>query len=290
MDWTIKLKNLSLKYGKIQALNNVSFSLSDKKIYGLLGRNGAGKTSLLSIIASFQRQTEGSIEILGKEPYENRKIMREVGFFYHKDLKDEPGTVKEMIDDAKRYRPNFDENYANFLLERFKLSPEREVKKLSKGMQAALNATVGLASRTPITIFDETYNGMDAPTREIFYEEILNDQANVPRLMIISTHLVSEMEYLFDEILILHNGKLLLQEDYESLISKGSTVLGNKEEVDAFVRSKKQLHSKELGNMKQVTILGELSDGEKEAALKKGLEIGSVSLHELFIHLTGEEA
>lgn len=78
---------------------------------------------------------------------------------------------------------------------------------LSKGMRSALQVVLGLASRAPITIFDEVYTGMDAPTRKKFYNEVLNEQAEHPRMFILSTHLVSEMDYLFDEIVMIHQGK-----------------------------------------------------------------------------------
>lgn len=289
MKWNVKVENLSLKYGNQTALDRLSFTLDDEKIYGLIGRNGAGKTSLLSIIASFREQTEGTLTIAGETPFENRRIMQQVAFYYSRDFKEDSETVKEVIDDTERYRPNFDRDCAMKLVERFQLPLKKKVKDLSKGMQSALNATLGLASRAPITIFDEVYVGMDAPTRDIFYKEVLNEQANYPRIMIISTHLVSEMDYLFDEILILHQGRLLLQEDYETIVSKGATITGAKTDVDDFVRGKKVIQTEELGNTKQVMILGNLSEDERKEANKMGLEVGSVTLQDLFIHLTKED-
>ena len=114
----VEVKNLSLYYGKYAALQNVSFTLTDGKIYGLLGRNGAGKTSLLSILASFREQSDGVITINGETPFENAGIMQQVTFIYPKDYKDESDTLKDMFADTKRYRPNSDHEYAHFLAER----------------------------------------------------------------------------------------------------------------------------------------------------------------------------
>lgn len=271
------------------ALKDVSFKLSGEKIYGLLGRNGAGKTSLLSILASFREQTTGSIKVAGEEPFENAKIMQQVAFIYNKDYKDESDNVRKILEGVERYRPHFDAAYAKHLIARFKLPLDKQVKQLSKGMQSALNVTIGLASRAPITIFDEAYLGMDAPTREIFYQELLNDQAKHPRIMIVSTHLVSEMDYLFDEVLILDKGKMILQEEYESLITKGASVTGEVGEVDQFVQSMKQLNVQQLGNTKSVMVFGELSATERKMAEQKGLAIGPISLQDLFIYLTEED-
>src|SRR5690625_1188915 len=285
----VKVENLGLHYGSDEALNNISFELTDMKIYGLLGRNGAGKTSFLSIIASFREATSGSITINGEVPFENANIMQQVVFLYNKDYKDESENIKSILLDVQRYRPNFDLDYAEHLIKRFKLDKKKQLKKFSKGMQSAFNVIVGLASRAPITIFDEVYLGMDASSRDIFYKELIKDQEEHPRIFILSTHLVSEMDYLFDEVILLHKGEILLKEDYDSLISKGAKVTGSKELVEEFVRSKRQINTEQLGNTKAVVIYGELSKEERKAASHVGLEVSPLSLQDLFIHLTGEE-
>lgn len=285
----LSIKDLSLSYGNHTALKNVSFELSSNKVYGLLGRNGAGKTSLLSIIASFREQTSGSITIDSEAPFENAKIMQHVTLMYNKDYKEESEKVKGILDGAQRYRPNFDREYAEYLVKRFKLDRKKPIKQFSKGMQSALNVCIGLASRSPITIFDEVYLGMDAPSREIFYKELLEDQEKHPRIMILSTHLVSEMDYLFDEVLILDQGQILLHEEYDSLINKGVKVTGSKDVVDQFVQSKQVVHVEQLGNTKAVSIYGELSNSERRNASELGLEITPITLQELFVHLTKED-
>ncbi|WP_339216929.1 ABC transporter ATP-binding protein [Ornithinibacillus sp. FSL M8-0202] len=285
----VKVDKLSLKYGNYAALQDVSFELTDKKIYGLLGRNGAGKTSLLSILASFREQSAGSVTINGEAPFENASIMQQVAFLYNKDYKDETDSVKKLLEGVERFRPNFDREYAEYLVKRFKLDQKKAIKKLSKGMQSAVNVTIGLASRAPLTIFDEVYLGMDAPSRDIFYKELLEDQERHPRTIILSTHLVSEMDYLFDEVLLLHGGKIMLQENYDAFISKGAKITGNADVVDDFVQSKQSIHEERLGATKAVTILGELSGDERRIASDKGIDIAPVTLHELFVHLTKED-
>src|SRR5699024_9643400 len=128
--------------------------------------------------------------------------------------------------------------------------------------------------------------GMDAPTRDIFYQELLADQEKHPRIMIISTHLVSEMDYLFEEILILHKGKMILQDDYESLLNKGAAITGEAKDVDDFVQDMEVLNVQELGPIKSAMVYGEVSKEMRKAAMLKGLEIGPISLHDLFVHLT----
>ena len=283
----IEVDNVTLQYGRTTALKNVSFSLRANKIYGLLGRNGAGKTSLLTLFAAFQRPTSGTIRIAGEDPFENAKIMQNIAFIYKQDHSVDTETVKETIDFLKHFRPNFNEEYAYHLIEKFALPLTTAVNKLSTGKQSAFNIVIGLASRAPVTIFDEAYLGMDAPSREIFYQEILNEQERFPRTFILSTHLVSEMDYLFDEVLMIHRGKLLLHEDYETIISRGASITGPADQVDEFVRGRRILNKKRLGPTKSVMIYGKLSDDEIIEAQELGLEIGPVALQDLFIHLTG---
>lgn len=289
MKFDIDVKNVSVKYGGFEAIKNLSFYLESGKIYGLIGRNGAGKTTMLSLLASFQEPTSGSITIAGEVPFENGKIMPHVSFIYHVDDSDEAKKVRRILGDEERYRPNFDAKYAEKLVKRFNLPLDKPVNKLSKGMQSALNVTIGLASRSPITIFDEAYLGMDAPTREIFYQELIADQEKHPRTIILSTHLVSEMDYLFDDVIMVHKGKLVAQESYEDFIAKGTSITGSSEVVDEFTVGMRLLNTQQLGNTKRVMVYGALSDEKLFEAEQLHLELGTIPLQDLFIHLTREE-
>lgn len=285
----IKAINLELNYGRERVLHDMNFEINEPKIYGLLGRNGAGKTSLLSLMGSFREPTSGQILINGEIPFENARIMQDITFMYEKDFTGETDDPASAIKGISRYRPTFDLEYAMDLLKKFKLEGKRSLAKLSKGKQSAFNVVVGLASRSPITIFDEVYLGMDAPARDLFYKELLKDQQSYPRIIFLSTHLVSEMDYLFDEVIIIKDGKIRLKEPYEVLVSRGVTIMGGKQVVDGFVEGKEVLSEEQLGDTKSVTFYGVLSEDEKVHAAELGLNIGSVSLHDLFIQLTKEE-
>lgn len=289
MNLDIQFDRLSVVYGDLEAVRNVSFHLPAGKIYGLLGRNGAGKTSLLSVLASFREPSSGSVKVGGEQPFENAKIMKEVSFIYDIDYKDETDKVKAAIESVARHRPHFDTGYALELARKFNLPLDKQLKQLSKGMQSAFNVCIGLASRSPVTILDEVYLGMDAPSREIFYRELLEDQERHPRTFILSTHLVSEMDYLFEEVIIIHKGQFVLQDDYESLTSRGVSITGPAAKVDEFIQGMKVLNVQQLGSTKAVMVYGELSEEAQLAAHRAGLEIGPISLQDLFIHLTGEE-
>jgi len=291
MSYAIEAKDVSVRYKDFTAIDQISFQLTSGKIHGLLGRNGAGKTSLLSVLSAFRKTDTGNLIIDGEDPFENPRIMQDTIFIFdqHKDLEYSYDKVGETLKEMAYFRPNFDETLALQLTEKFKLPLNKKVNQLSKGKKSAFQAIIGLASRAPLTIFDEAYLGMDAPTRETFYNEILNDQEKHPRTIIFSTHLVSETDYLFDEVLMIHNGKVLLQDANEQVISKGFSITGSLEQVDDFTKELEVLNSQLLGGTKSVMVYGELSEQQRYAANQAGLEIGPLSLHDLFVHLTKEE-
>ncbi|WP_059041465.1 ATP-binding cassette domain-containing protein [Paenibacillus rubinfantis] len=289
MSLNVTLEQVSVNYGGKRALSDITLELEAGKIYGLLGRNGAGKTTLLSLLASYMEPTAGRVRIGGNNPYEHAETMAQVSFIYETNYSEESDKIKGMLQVAERYRPHFDRAYAEELVQLFGLPMNIPIKKFSSGMQSALNAVIGLANRTPVTIFDEVYRGMDAPTREIFYKQLLEDQADHPRTMILSTHLVSEMDYLFEDVVILHKGRMLLKEPIDRLLDRGASITGASAEVDAFVRGMKILNVQQLGGTKSAIVYGEFDEAQRRAAASKGLDIGPVPLQDLFIHLTGEE-
>lgn len=289
MSLDVVFQNVSKTYQDFQALDHVSFALTPGKTYGLIGRNGAGKTTLLSLLASFQLPTSGQIKVDGEDPFENSRIMPEINFVYEADYSDEYETLKDYLHYAGRYRPNFDQEYAQKLVDLFELPLDKSIKEFSKGMQSALNIVLGFASRCPITIFDEVYLGMDAPNRELFYQEIIEEQSRRPRTLILSTHLVSEMDYLFDHVLILDRGRLIIDESFDQIIQRGISITGDAANVDTFAAELNILNSQQLGGTKSVMVYGEIDAAKRMEAKKLQLDIGPLALQDLFIHLTKKE-
>jgi len=288
MTTKVNFKNVNLEVNNFKILKNIDLSLDKNKIIGLIGRNGAGKTSLLSLLASYRLPTMGEVFIDDTIAFENEEKMEQVTFIYPGDYSEETDTVKETMELTKRYSPHFDAEYFDELINQFNLPVNKAVNELSKGMQSAMNVALGLAARAPITIFDEAYLSMDAPSREKFYEELLKEQASRPRLFIVSTHLVSEAEHLFDEVVILNKGEVLFHEDYESLVSKGAKVTGSFDDVDKVVAPYQQLKEERLGNVKAVSIYGNDLLSLQEEAQGIDVEIEPVTLQLLFNQITEE--
>lgn len=287
---TLKIENVDLKIKKDTILTDISLELEPGKIYGLLGRNGAGKTSLLSLIASYRKVNAGNITLDGKKVYEQDDVMQHINFLYNpKDTSAENDKVTEYIESGMIFRNDFDKEYAYRLLDKFDIDTGKAYSALSQGQQAAVTATLGLASLSKVTIFDEVTNGMDAPTRELFYSEVLEAANREERIIILSTHIISEMEHLFDDIIMIHKGQVLLHEPTYELLEKGYTVAGKAERVRAFTENKNVINVKFLGALQIDTVLGRVTPEEMDIAADEHLDISPLKLQEMFISLTEKQ-
>ncbi|TGB01088.1 ATP-binding cassette domain-containing protein [Halobacillus salinus] len=285
----INFENVSLQYGKNAALSNVSVQLPEEGICGVLGRNGAGKTSFLSLLCAYRRPTSGTVTISGEDPYENANIMPKISFVH--DSKSEVENeikVKDKIKIAAALRPNWDAAYAEKLIKLFDIPVKKKVGALSHGMRSAVNVMIGLASQAPITVYDEAYLGMDAAMRKLFINELLEDYMERPKLILFSTHFVNEMEGLFSEAIIINKGQVLVHDESDALRQRGTTVIGFIEDVDHFIDNREVLSERTLGRQKEAVLFGELSEKERQAAKENGLELSQPSLQDLFIYMTEE--
>jgi len=285
MSYAVEVRDLTVRYGRTTAVDQVSLTLQPGLIYGLLGRNGTGKTSLLSTIAAFQRASSGQLLVDGEDPYENARVMagmcliREAGDFTDEKIKDVLAYVAEL-------RTGWDAGFAAELMELFELPQDKKPSQLSRGKRSALGVVVGLASRAPLTMFDEAYLGLDAPSRYAFYDALLADYAEHPRTIVVSSHLIEEVERLFERVIILDEGRVLVDEDAETLRARGVTITGPAAEVEAFTAPLEVVGRKSLGGTLQATVYGELPGDVAARAASAGLELGAVTLQDLFVHLT----
>ena len=283
--YEVHTRNLSVSYGRNPALTDITLDLAPNRIHGLLGRNGAGKTTLLSALASLRRG-EGTLLVNGQDPFENEAIMQDVCLIRESGdlLLDEKLTTNlSFLEGA---RPHFDRPYAESLMEVFKLKPRKKPQALSRGQASAFGAIVGLATRAPLTMFDEVHLGMDAPSRQRFYDEVLTEFAERPRTIVLSSHLIHEIENMLESVTILHEGRLLLTGEADDLHTRGATLTGPRAQVDRATGGLRVVGTRDLGPTRQVTVFGDLDEDVLSAAEADGLQVGSVPLQDLFIHLT----
>lgn len=277
----IEVKELTKMYGNNAALDHVSFTLAEPKIYGLLGRNGAGKTTFMDILSGLVLASSGQITIDGSDPFDNQRLTESIclikeGDNFKKDLK-----IKHILKIYSYFYPTWDQALADELVVIYNLNKNAKVKSLSKGMESALGIIVGLASKAPITIFDEPYIGLDAAARKMFYDILIDEYETHKRTIIFSTHLIDEVSLYFEELVILQDGKLILQADTEELRQQTCAVSGPIEQVETYIIDKQVIHKKQLAGMMTAYIYG----GTEEAN-QAGLSAEGIPLQDLMIYLT----
>ncbi|WP_327637618.1 ABC transporter ATP-binding protein [Kribbella sp. NBC_00482] len=290
---TVRTEDLSVRFAGVPALDRLDLRLAPGKIHGLLGRNGSGKSTLAATLAGFRRPDEGRVLIEGgdlgtaQEPYENAVVTSRVCLIRESGDRPDAVPVKHAVGLAAALRPYWDADLAGELLDRFEVPLNKKIQKLSRGKKSALGVVLGLASRAPLTIFDESYLGMDVPSRNLFYDMLLADYTEVPRTIVLSTHLVSEVSAMLEEVVILDQGRLVTQSPVDSLRGRGASIVGPAAAVDEFTGGFTVLAEERLGGTKSTTVLGDLDPALLAQATAAGLEIGPVGLQDLFVHLTG---
>ncbi|TDE88273.1 ABC transporter ATP-binding protein [Occultella glacieicola] len=288
--YAVSVRDLTVRYGRTTAVDRVSFDLEADGIYGLLGRNGSGKTSTLSVLASLRRATAGTVLVDGADPFENEALMAGIALIRESGDVLANAKISVNFDYFRRVRPAWDPDFAEELVDVFGLNRKKPISTFSRGQKSAFGAVIGLASRAPLTMFDEVYLGMDAPSRYRFYDLLLADYAEHPRTIILSSHLISEIERLFSGVVVIDEGRLLLSEDVDEFRTRGATFTGPVAAVDAVTAGLRVVASRSLGPTKEVTVYGDLDETTLAGARSADIAIGGVSVQDLFVHLTEKES
>src|SRR5689334_14306243 len=158
----IELDHVSKRFGDVTALDDVTVRLEENAIHGLLGRNGAGKTTLMQILTAQAFATSGTVRAFGQDPWENADVLDRTCFIREGQRYPDAFTVRHVLAAGRISFAGWDDDLATELVELFRLRPKQRVKKLSRGQLSAVGVVLGLASRAPLTIFDEPYLGLDA--------------------------------------------------------------------------------------------------------------------------------
>ncbi len=213
----VEIKNLTKIYDKKKALNNISITIPSGKIIGLLGKNGAGKTTLIKCINDLLTPTSGEILIKGnKIGVESKKI---VSYLPERTYLNKNMKVKEVLDFFSDFYDNFNRKKAEKLLKDLDLDCNQKLSKMSKGMQEKVQLVLVMSREADLYILDEPLGGVDPATRDYILDTILSnfkEDASV----IISTHLISDIERILDEVIFIDKGKITLQGDADKLRKK----------------------------------------------------------------------
>lgn len=279
-NYAIELNGLTKKYGSIKALDGISVKLEPNKIYGLLGRNGAGKTTILNILSARIFATSGQAHVFGKSAYENIDVLKQICLIEEKGFYDSSIRIWQVLKLAGGLYPQWDEDFADRLVKMFELDERKKYKQLSRGMESSLGLIIGLASRAPLTIFDEPSLGLDAVLRERFYDAVIEDFTEHPRTIIISTHLIDEVSRLFEDVIIVDSGKLLLRSNAAELNEKAFYISGRETAVREAAKDGIVMSEESFGN---TLILSVYAKGGIKT--KTDVEIQPMPLQKLFVQL-----
>ncbi len=274
---------VSKTFGDIKALDQVTLSFEEGKIYGLLGRNGAGKTTLLNCITGRLFTTGGEILIDGEISLENEKALKKVFYMGQQELYPEEMTVEKAFYWTQQFYGNFDLEYAHALCTKFGLNPKKKTSKLSTGYRSIYKLITALSVDVPYLLLDEPVLGLDAGHRELFYRELLDSYGKNPRTIVLSTHLIEEAASLLEEVIILHDGKVLCHKTCEELLHSGYTISGKQADIDAYITGKQVLSQQSIGGLKTAVIYG-----KPEKEMPATLEMGRMDLQKLFVAMTEE--
>lgn len=277
----IETKKLTRVHGTTRALDNVTLRITENVITGLLGRNGAGKTTFMALATAQDRATSGEVLIEGEHPFENSRALERMCFIRDSQRYPDDYKLLHALRAARIFYPNWDQAFADELVEMFRIPPNTIIKKFSRGQLSALSIVLGLASRAPITFFDEPYLGLDATARGQFYDVLLRDYAETPRTIVLSTHLINEMDMILEHVVILEQGRVVQDCAADDLRGMAHRVSGRATAVDAYVDGRRVMSRQAMGPLLTVIIEGRLTDEDRNRAAAAEVNLGSVSLQEI---------
>lgn len=281
-----EVQGLTKSFGDVTVVHDVSFTLEANKIYGLLGRNGAGKTTIMHMLTAQLFPTSGELLVFGEAPYENNRVLSNICFIKESQKYPDSFRIIDVVGLCPSIFPNWDPELASKLLNDFNLPLKRRIKKLSRGMLSSVGIVIGLASRAPLTIFDEPYLGLDAVARNLFYDRLIEDYAEHPRTIVLSTHLIDEVSQFLEHVIVIDGGSIILNEESDALRGRAYSVVGQREIVESFISGHTIINRQPLGGLLSATVLGNLTSHIREQAASLGLDLSTVSLQQLIVHLT----
>lgn len=283
MNPAIVLRGVTRTFGAVQALQDVDLTVPEHSILGLLGRNGAGKTTLMSVVSGQDRPTTGEVSVLGHTPFEHAPTLQQISYVRDNQRYPDDYRLHHVLRIAPAFAPRWNEDLARELVEGLRIPARTPLKKLSRGQLSAVAIVLGLASRAPVTLLDEPYLGLDVAARAYFHEILIRDYTEVPRTIVLSTHLVEESAGLFDRVAIVDQGRIVVDDETESALDRAVTISGQADAVDTLLAEADELSvldRRSVGALASATATGG-DDRLRERAAHLGVQVQQASLQQL---------
>jgi len=205
----IEIEKVSKKFGDLQALNEVTFSINDGEVFGLLGTNGSGKSTFMRIMAGILKQDSGTLIVDNQGVYENIEIKKDIFLIPDELYFFAAATPKDMGAFYSMAYPQFDMERYKKLLEQFELGYKRKINTLSKGLRKQLSIIIGICAKTKYLFCDETFDGLDPIMRKVVKSIFAAEMTEREFIPIITSHNVRELEDICDSLVLLHKGSVL---------------------------------------------------------------------------------
>ena len=289
MSLAIEVKNISHKFKDKVVCDNISMDFEENKIYGLLGKNGAGKSTLINIITNQLICNNGEVKIFGKNPREDVSVLEDVCVVREKEFFDLAYKVKDIFKAYSCFYKDYDYELQDKLCMLFEINKKLVYKKLSRGMKTLVSNIIGICSNSPITIFDEPTIGLDAVNRQEFYNVLLESYMHKNRTIIISTHLINEVEELLEKVVMIKDGKVKVDNYIDEVRDKSYYISGKREDLNRLSILQEMMLVKSFGNNKMCAYYGDLNDEDLVIIENSDIELDKMSLQDLFINMNRKE-
>lgn len=286
----IEIKNLTKRFGKNTAVDQVSFTIREHSIFGLIGTNGAGKSTVLRMAAGILKPEEGEVLLDGENVYENPKAKEK--FFY---VSDDPfyfanSTPCEMKKFYQSVYPDFNQKRFEDFMVRFQLGQTKRIHSYSKGMKKQLAILLAVCANTKYIYFDETFDGLDPVMRQAVKAILAGDMEERGLTPIIASHNLRELEDICDHVGLLHKGGILLSRDLEEMkcrIHKIQCVIPEEEE-ELLEERLDIMKQEKRGSLLTMTVKGDIQEIEEIMKESRPVfyDILPLSLEEIFISET----
>lgn len=281
----VTARGLSRRYGKLQALDTVSFSIPSGRIYGIIGANGAGKTTMLNAILGLVT-FDGEVSVLGKNPAKDRdELMKDVCFIADVATLPRWMKVEQLLDYVAGVHPKFSRQTTLDFLAQTKIPRNKRIGTLSKGMVTQLHLAIVMGIDAKLLVLDEPTLGLDILFRKAFYRDLLEEYFDEKRTIIITTHQVEEIEHILTDVLFIRDGRIVLDSPIDVLAEMFVELVADSRHIDA---------ARALGPIQERATLGRSAfvyEGVDRAALKPLGELRRLSLADIFVaKMSGEKA
>jgi ABC-2 type transport system ATP-binding protein len=292
-EFPIEVEQLSRSFGAKQALNDVTLKVPRGCVFGLLGESGAGKTTMMRHLLGLMKPQSGSVRVVGRDPVlDPEAVLSQIG--YLSEDRDMPGwmRVRELMRYTEGFYPDWDQGYADELIQRFDLIVEQKVRTLSRGQMAKTGLVTALAHRPDLLILDEPSFGLDVIARQEILKAIVRDVAAEGRTVFFSSHLLDEVERVSDHVAIMVNGKIVLADSLDHILESHcrlSIRFESPQEKAPVIPG--AIHCTGAGNLWTVIANGELEKVRHEVAQANAEVVDemSPSLEEVFVARTKSE-